>query len=141
MLLDLFSGARFIHVYRCPCDVFASTVHLHERMLPITTLQRIPRHHQSDAIPEPAADRAAATGYEPTRTVPAPDPGDRRRRRPAAIAMAMPPLHGTGNCSGREHHLANIASLVNEPMRVRGTLEWKLAADDRLQPAGLELAQ
>jgi hypothetical protein len=50
MLLDLFPDAKFIHVYRCPYDVFASTSHLYDRMLPITTLQRIRRADNPDVI-------------------------------------------------------------------------------------------
>lgn len=49
-LLELFPDATFIHIYRSPYDVFASTVHMHERMLPITTLQSMPRDGTSDAI-------------------------------------------------------------------------------------------
>jgi hypothetical protein len=50
MLLELFPDAKFIHVYRCPYDVFASTAHLHQRMLPITTLQKIRVDRSADAI-------------------------------------------------------------------------------------------
>ena len=42
LLLELFPDAKFVHAVRCPYDVFASTVHLHSRILPLTTLQRIP---------------------------------------------------------------------------------------------------
>jgi omega-hydroxy-beta-dihydromenaquinone-9 sulfotransferase len=50
LLLELFPDAKFIHVYRSPYDVFASTGHMHARMLPITTLQSLPRGSRSEAI-------------------------------------------------------------------------------------------
>lgn len=50
MLLELFPQARFIHAVRCPYDVFASTSHLHERILPLTTLQVIPLKPSSEII-------------------------------------------------------------------------------------------
>ncbi len=50
LLLELFPDAKFIHACRCPYDVFASTAHLHDRMLRITTLQEIPRDNKSEAI-------------------------------------------------------------------------------------------
>jgi hypothetical protein len=43
LLLELFPDAKFVHAVRCPYEVFASTVHLHRRVLPLTTLQRVPR--------------------------------------------------------------------------------------------------
>jgi hypothetical protein len=43
LLRDLFPDAKFVHIVRCPYQVFASTLHLHTRVLPITTLQRVPR--------------------------------------------------------------------------------------------------
>jgi hypothetical protein len=50
MLLDMFPDAKFIHAYRCPYDVFASTAHLYDHMLPITTLQVIHREENPEAI-------------------------------------------------------------------------------------------
>jgi hypothetical protein len=41
LLLDLFPDAKFIHIHRNPYNVFASTVHLHERLMSICQLQRI----------------------------------------------------------------------------------------------------
>jgi hypothetical protein len=43
LLRELFPGAKFVHIVRCPYQVFASTVHLHTQVLPMTTLQRVPR--------------------------------------------------------------------------------------------------
>jgi hypothetical protein len=43
LLLELFPDAKFVHAVRSPYEVFASTVHLHRRILPLTTLQRVPR--------------------------------------------------------------------------------------------------
>lgn len=48
MLLELFPDAKFIHAYRSPYDVFASTGHMHGRMLAITTLQSLPG--RNDAV-------------------------------------------------------------------------------------------
>jgi hypothetical protein len=42
LLLELFPDAKFVHAVRCPYEVFASTVHLHARILPLTTLQTVP---------------------------------------------------------------------------------------------------
>ena len=51
LLLELFPDAKFIHAYRSPYDVFASTRHMHGQMLPITTLQSLPSSGgNSDAI-------------------------------------------------------------------------------------------
>jgi hypothetical protein len=50
LLLELFPDAKFVHVVRCPYEVFASTAHLHQRMLPITTLQPIGSGHHTAAI-------------------------------------------------------------------------------------------
>ena len=44
LLLELFPDAKFVHAVRCPYEVFASTVHLHAQILPLTTLQRVPRN-------------------------------------------------------------------------------------------------
>jgi len=41
-LAQAFPGAKFIHAYRNPYDVFASTRHLHRKMLAFTTLQTLP---------------------------------------------------------------------------------------------------
>ena len=50
MLLELFPDAKFVHAVRCPYEVFASTVHLHARVLPLTTLQRVPLKPSSPII-------------------------------------------------------------------------------------------
>jgi omega-hydroxy-beta-dihydromenaquinone-9 sulfotransferase len=50
LLLELFPDAKFIHICRSPYDVFASTGHMHGRMLPITTLQSLPGGSRKDAI-------------------------------------------------------------------------------------------
>lgn len=39
LLLELFPGAKFIHIHRCPYDVFASTRNLRSSLLSLTTLQ------------------------------------------------------------------------------------------------------
>jgi len=49
-LLELFPDAKFIHVFRNPYDVFASTRHLHRKMLGLTTLQAIRAEKATDAI-------------------------------------------------------------------------------------------
>ncbi|WP_019499602.1 sulfotransferase family protein [Pseudanabaena sp. PCC 6802] len=41
LLLELFPGAKFIHIHRCPYDVFASTRSLRHSLLSLTTLQSI----------------------------------------------------------------------------------------------------
>jgi hypothetical protein len=41
-LRQLFPEAKFVHIVRHPYEVYASTVHLHTRVLPLTTLQRVP---------------------------------------------------------------------------------------------------
>lgn len=38
-LLELFPEAKFIHIHRSPLDVYASTNHLYERLLSITSLE------------------------------------------------------------------------------------------------------
>jgi omega-hydroxy-beta-dihydromenaquinone-9 sulfotransferase len=40
-LLELFPDAKFIHIYRNPYDVFLSTLHLYETVLPRSQLQNI----------------------------------------------------------------------------------------------------
>lgn len=40
-LLEAFPGAKFLHIYRNPHDVFRSTLHLHREVLKLTTLQSI----------------------------------------------------------------------------------------------------
>jgi hypothetical protein len=50
LLLELFPNAKFVHTVRCPYEVFASTVHLHARVLPLTTLQHVPRTPSSSII-------------------------------------------------------------------------------------------
>jgi hypothetical protein len=50
LLLELFPDAKFVHAVRCPYEVFASTVHLHARILPLTTLQRVPLTPSSPII-------------------------------------------------------------------------------------------
>lgn len=52
LLLELFPDAKFIHAYRSPYAVFASTGHMQGQLLPITTLQSLPRGDRSDAILE-----------------------------------------------------------------------------------------
>ena len=44
LLLELFPGARFIHLYRNPYDVYASTVHMQVKLAARLGLQRITRH-------------------------------------------------------------------------------------------------
>jgi omega-hydroxy-beta-dihydromenaquinone-9 sulfotransferase len=39
LLLELFPGAKFIHIHRCPYDVFASTRNFYQSLLPVMTLQ------------------------------------------------------------------------------------------------------
>jgi hypothetical protein len=39
LLLRLFPDARFVHIHRSPYEVFASTRHLHRRLLPLTGMQ------------------------------------------------------------------------------------------------------
>ncbi len=41
LLLELFPGAKFIHIHRCPYDVFASTRNLRDSLLSLTTLQAL----------------------------------------------------------------------------------------------------
>jgi omega-hydroxy-beta-dihydromenaquinone-9 sulfotransferase len=41
LLLELFPEAKFIHIHRCPYDVFASTRNLRHNLLSLTTLQSI----------------------------------------------------------------------------------------------------
>jgi hypothetical protein len=40
LLLRSFPDAKFIHIYRCPYDVYPSTLHLHSRLLQVLTLQK-----------------------------------------------------------------------------------------------------
>jgi hypothetical protein len=40
-LLAVFPGAKFLHIYRNPYDVYRSTLHLHREVLKVTSLQRI----------------------------------------------------------------------------------------------------
>lgn len=42
-LLEMFPGAKFIHIYRDPFVVLPSTVHFYDRILPLTVLQRADR--------------------------------------------------------------------------------------------------
>jgi omega-hydroxy-beta-dihydromenaquinone-9 sulfotransferase len=41
LLLELFPEAKFIHIHRCPYDVFASTRNLRDSLLSLTTLQSL----------------------------------------------------------------------------------------------------
>jgi hypothetical protein len=41
LLLDLFPGAKFIHIYRNPYTVFSSTLHFHKKMLALIYLQEV----------------------------------------------------------------------------------------------------
>jgi hypothetical protein len=50
LLLELFPDAKFIHVYRCPYDVFASTVNLYSELLMMTTLQALRIEDAGDTI-------------------------------------------------------------------------------------------
>jgi len=50
LLLELFPDAKFVHAVRCPYEVFSSTVHLHARILPLTTLQTVPLTPSSPII-------------------------------------------------------------------------------------------
>jgi hypothetical protein len=50
LLLDLFPGARFVHIHRNPYAVFQSTTHLLRRLGPIHTLQRPPDDLADDIL-------------------------------------------------------------------------------------------
>jgi hypothetical protein len=41
LLLELFPGAKFIHIYRSPYDVYVSTVNLYQQMLDALALQEV----------------------------------------------------------------------------------------------------
>lgn len=47
LLLEMYPNAKFIHIYRSPYDVFVSTLDMHKRMLPITSLQAL--HTDNDS--------------------------------------------------------------------------------------------
>lgn len=49
-LLSLFPGAKFIHIYRNPYTVFASTRHLHKKILGIAALQRVPAERVEEHV-------------------------------------------------------------------------------------------
>jgi hypothetical protein len=49
LLLRMFPDAKFIHIYRCPYDVYASTVHLYERLLRLLAMQEIPDGFEKEA--------------------------------------------------------------------------------------------
>lgn len=40
-LLELFPDAKFVYIHRSPYDVYASTVHLHDRLMSICQLQQV----------------------------------------------------------------------------------------------------
>jgi hypothetical protein len=40
LLLEMFPGARFVHIHRNPFDVYRSTLHLHTTAMPMMRLQR-----------------------------------------------------------------------------------------------------
>jgi omega-hydroxy-beta-dihydromenaquinone-9 sulfotransferase len=52
LLLELFPGAKFIHIHRCPYDVFASTRNLRSSLLSLTTLQSLDPSNVDNTILE-----------------------------------------------------------------------------------------
>jgi hypothetical protein len=52
LLLELFPGAKFIHIHRCPYDVFASTRNLRHSLLSLTTLQSIDPNNADSTVIE-----------------------------------------------------------------------------------------
>jgi hypothetical protein len=52
LLLELFPGAKFIHIHRCPYDVFASTRNLRDSLLSLTTLQALDPDNVDNTILE-----------------------------------------------------------------------------------------
>lgn len=50
MLLALFPDAKFIHIHRSPCEVFASTRNLHHRILAFTTLQKLNQRNSGETV-------------------------------------------------------------------------------------------
>lgn len=49
-IYELYPDAKFIHIYRNPYDVYRSTVRLYEKIIPITSFQRIHKHEIEDFI-------------------------------------------------------------------------------------------
>jgi omega-hydroxy-beta-dihydromenaquinone-9 sulfotransferase len=52
LLLELFPEAKFIHIHRCPYDVFASTRNLRHSLLSLTTLQSLDPDNVDNTILE-----------------------------------------------------------------------------------------
>jgi hypothetical protein len=50
LLLELFPNAKFIHIYRRPYDVYASTLNLYHELLAITTLENVYMENAGETI-------------------------------------------------------------------------------------------
>mgnify|MGYP001258115954 CR=1 FL=1 len=49
-ILEVYPDAKFIHIHRNPYEVYASNVHLFEKMLPILSFQKVKKAEITDAI-------------------------------------------------------------------------------------------